>query len=111
MHPLASDAQPSGISVGGGVDPRWLPDGSELFYVRPGDGMLMAVSLQRQGSLDPGQPKMLFRLPTVIEGEPFLSSYDVDRTGQKFLVRIPVQDSRTLPLTVLTHWTPRSTTR
>jgi dipeptidyl aminopeptidase/acylaminoacyl peptidase len=107
---LASDAQPSEISVGGGLDPRWLPNGSELFYVRP-DGMLMAVSLQRQGPLNPGQPKILFRLPMVMEGQPYLSSYDVEKTGQRFLVRIPLQDSRTLPLTVLSHWTPRSATR
>jgi eukaryotic-like serine/threonine-protein kinase len=110
VHPLASDAQPSEISVGGGLDPRWLSNGSELFYVRP-DGMLMAVSLHRQGPLNPGQPKILFRLPSLMAGLPYLSSYDVDKTGQKFLVRIPLEDSRTLPLTVLAHWTPRSPTR
>jgi eukaryotic-like serine/threonine-protein kinase len=111
VHPLVAAAQRWDISVGGGSDPRWRADGSELFYVRPADGMLMAVPVQRQGRLAPGQPKALFPLRGVRMAQPFPSSYDVHPTGQRFLVRLPLQDPGRLPLTVLSHWTPRSTTR
>jgi eukaryotic-like serine/threonine-protein kinase len=110
VHPLVAGAQRWDISVGGGSDPRWRADGSELFYVRPADGMLMAVPVQRQGRLAPGQPKPLFPLRGVRMAQPFPSAYDVGPTGQRFLVRLPLQEWRTLPLTVLSHWTPRSTT-
>ena len=48
------------ISAGGGVEPRWRPDGKELFYVSP-NGTLMAVPLQfNQQSVLPAAPRPLF---------------------------------------------------
>ena len=38
----------SQVSVAGGYEPRWRPDGKELFYIAP-DGRLMAVTIARRG--------------------------------------------------------------
>ena len=49
------------ISAGGGVEPRWRPDGKELYYVSP-DGTLMAVALHfSQQSVLPAAPRPLFK--------------------------------------------------
>jgi Tol biopolymer transport system component len=49
------------ISTGGGLQPRWGPDGQELFYIAP-DGRLMAVPLQFSSgrTVQPSPPVPLF---------------------------------------------------
>jgi dipeptidyl aminopeptidase/acylaminoacyl peptidase len=103
VQPLDGHGDGWEISVGGGSDPRWRSDGSELFYLRP-DGMLMAVPLRAHGTFAPGTPQPLFRLSGVTVSPPYISAYDVDPSGQRFLVRLPLQDPQTEPLTVLLHW-------
>jgi Tol biopolymer transport system component len=103
VQPLEGPGDRWEISVGGGSDPRWRPDGKELFYVRP-DGMLMAVPVKAHETFAPGTAQPLFRVPGVTASPPFISAYDVDPSGQRFLVRLPLQDPQTQPLTVLLHW-------
>jgi serine/threonine-protein kinase len=44
----------------GGSNPAWSPDGQELFYLRLGDGAMMAVRVQTAPKLMIGAPQMLF---------------------------------------------------
>ena len=67
----------------------------------------MSVGLHPQASQPLAAPKPLFYIPGVRIGPPYFSVYDVDPSGQRFLVRLPLKDPRTLPLTVLVHWTTR----
>ncbi|MEJ0007966.1 MAG: hypothetical protein WDM77_16780 [Steroidobacteraceae bacterium] len=54
------------ISTAGGIQPRWSPDGRELFYLDPA-GRMMAVSITVMGAtVAPGTPVLLF--PTKIFG-------------------------------------------
>jgi len=50
------------ISTGGGVYPRWRPDGRELFYTTGATGgKIMAVEVSSSGStFEAGSPKELF---------------------------------------------------
>jgi eukaryotic-like serine/threonine-protein kinase len=92
------------VSVSGGFDPRWRADGKELFFIGP-DNRLMAVAVSSGvAALDLTTPRPLFDVPGVLVLPPFLSSYDVDAAGQRFLVRVPLEDPRTSPLTMLVHW-------
>jgi Tol biopolymer transport system component len=70
---------------GGGGEPVWSPDGSELFY-RSGDQMLV-VSVQTEPTFSAGRPSALF------EGSYYSSSisiglqyYDISPDGQQFLM-------------------------
>jgi len=70
---------------GGGAEPVWSPDGSELFY-RSGDQM-MVVSVQTEPTFSAGRPRVLF------EGSYLSSSistgfhyYDISPDGQRFLM-------------------------
>ena len=53
---------PQQVTTAGGSQPRWGPDGKELFYVGL-DGRLMAVPIAvgADRQLDPGTPVALFR--------------------------------------------------
>ena len=96
------------ISASGGTQPRWSPDGKELYYIAP-DGRLMAVSLVVKGAtLEPGEPVPLFQariaLRTTSNSRP---QYDVAPDG-RFLVNA-VLDSGASPITLLMNWNPEAT--
>ena len=69
------------VSTGGGLRPVWSRDGRELFYLDAAN-TLTAVPVQTSGTtLAWANPVRLFRLD-----ESLLSSYDVSRDGQRFLM-------------------------
>jgi eukaryotic-like serine/threonine-protein kinase len=93
------------ISAGGGVEPRWRPDGKELFYVSP-DGTLTAVTLQfNQQSVLPAAPRPLF---TARFGEfgaqIFRPVYAPSHGGHKFLVNVVVEETTASPVTMILNW-------
>ena len=70
------------ISTRGGRQPRWLPNGRELFYVERDPRRLMAVSISPGPVFQAGRPEALF---TIRNDAPFFS-YDVAPDGKRFLV-------------------------
>jgi Tol biopolymer transport system component len=99
---LESDGRKWEVSTDGGSDPKWRADEKELFYVGR-DGRLMSVEL-KGAAFDPGNPRPLFPLRDAAAIAPYLSAYDVPRDGQRFLVRVPIENLQTHPLNVLVHW-------
>lgn len=89
------------VSNDGGRAPRWSRDGSEIFYVTPGNRM-MAVTLRRQRQqLHPESPRVLFEFPFPEVTYP----YDVTSDGQRFLLLEPITPAeRAAPLTVMMYW-------
>jgi Tol biopolymer transport system component len=101
------------VSTAGGSQPRWRPDGRELFYVAP-DGRLMAVpiavSVDRQ-TLDAGAPMPLF--PTRLasggnlsigpRGTSLKPQYAVAPDG-RFLMNVAVEGATAPPITVVLNW-------
>jgi serine/threonine-protein kinase len=69
------------ISTQGGAEPRWSPDGSELFY-RAGDRM-MAAPVRTQPTFEAGSPEELFTGAYVTR---FGRMYDVSSDGKRFLM-------------------------
>ncbi len=45
--------------IGPGTEPLWGPNGQELFYRRPGDGV-MVVDVETEGTFERGTPRRLF---------------------------------------------------
>jgi Tol biopolymer transport system component len=95
------------VSVGGGMQPRWRRDGSELFYLAP-DQMLMAVPVTSKGGyFDAGRATPLFRTRVVPTGSQITgigAMYDVTPDGQRFLINGPLADPGP-PITVVLNWT------
>ncbi len=88
------------ISVGGGAQPTWARDGSQIFYIAP-DSKLMAVSFNpREKSA--GAPRALFQ--TRIIAPSFVGTqYDVSADGRFLVNSVPSKYSS--PLTLLIGWT------
>jgi serine/threonine protein kinase len=91
------------VSFGGGREPHWRKDGTELFYI--GEGRTLTAVSMKLGSksFQAEQPKRLFPLSilsTFIVGR----SYEVSNDGQRFLTLI-IPDGGSAPaLSVDLNW-------
>ena len=86
-----------------GTQPRWRPDGKELFYLAL-DGKLMAVDIEATSrGLTVGPPRALFST-LVNPVEITRNSYVVARGGQRFLFANPVRESGPAPITIVLNW-------
>jgi Tol biopolymer transport system component len=88
------------ISNSGGAQPRWRPDGRELFYLAGGNMMAATIRI-RADSIESEPPRVLF--PVSVLGGTFYT-YDVAPDGNRFLVLQPVGGSGGGALTVLSGW-------
>jgi Tol biopolymer transport system component len=86
------------ISNGGGADPRWRPDGKELFYFDFNG--IAAVEVNGSGNaFEVGSSKPLFRLPVRGISREFAPSKD----GQRFLAIVP-NSGASQQLTFVQNW-------
>ncbi len=67
------------VSTGGGSEPRWNPNGRELFFVW--DETLYAAAVDTERNFTVAEPAPLFSCPTLTRSRRF-SSYDVDPEGR-----------------------------
>jgi len=97
------------ISVDGGTDAVWRPNGGELYY-RDGDKM-MVVQVNTKGSFQASKPTLLWRGHYALGlgsqcGPPGTTSsnYDVTADGQRFLM---IENDETAPaqINVVLNWT------
>ena len=78
------------VSIGGGADARWSPDGAQLYYRRGTDMMAVDVTTDG-GTFRVASPTLLFPAPSV--GLSRLTSsrqYDVASDGQFLLLKSPL---------------------
>ena len=73
------------VSLDGGSDPRWAPNGRELFYRK--DNRMMAVGVSTAGEFVSGTPKQLFEGPYVL----WPGTYDVARDGRFLMLKAEPQ--------------------
>jgi Tol biopolymer transport system component len=89
------------ISNNGGLDPRWHPEGKELFYIAP-DGKMMAASIKIfDQTAVPDTPVELFHPNIVRSSTPTKAQYAIAPDG-RFLINIVVEES--MPITIVTNW-------
>ncbi len=90
------------ISSGGGYQPRWRPDGKELFYFAA-EGKLMSVDVTPGTAFKAGAPKFLFQAPIFGGGASTENRYwDVNPDGKRFLINVAGGGSA--PVTVVLNW-------
>ena len=73
------------ISVGGGSWSRWSRDGSEIFYLDPGNQLMAAPVEAGSSALSAEAPRALFRVRARSDRG---YAYDVSADGQRFLVSV-----------------------
>jgi Tol biopolymer transport system component len=84
VAPISGKGNPWKVSIAGGNDPRWRPDGRELFYIAPG-GRLQAVPITPGSTFTAGAPQTLFSARFDASGN---RAYDVAKDGRRFLVNL-----------------------
>jgi len=92
------------ISVGGGLQPHWSPDGRELYYLGS-DGTLMAVGMRTDGArLSAGASTALFQTNLPAAMNAYRSDYAVAPGGQGFLVKVAAEGTQPPTITVILNW-------
>jgi hypothetical protein len=99
----------STVSTGGGTQPRWAPNGRELYYLSPRNEM-MRVSVGTGDRWSSGIPEKLFDAGAYFnggQGNPYFN-YDIAKDG-RFLMIKPVggatpEGSTAANVMVVEHW-------
>jgi len=101
VQPFPGPGVRATMSTGGGRQPRWAPDGRELFYVAP-DAKLMSVRFRVvNDTIEPSEAEPLFLAP--ISSTPSGGSnieYAVSSDGKRFLMDMLIEQSGQ-PVTVI----------
>jgi serine/threonine protein kinase len=109
VRPFPGPGGDSPVSINGGAQVRWNPNGKELFYIGP-DDRLMAVPIRISSNdkvVEPGTPFGLFATSvgsTAIS--PFRQQYMVSPDGQSFVMNSILGEASTSPITVILNWKP-----
>jgi serine/threonine protein kinase len=109
VRPFPGPGGDTRTSTEGGIQPRWNPNGKELFYVAP-DDRLMAVPLVVSSdgkTVEPGTPVALFQTDVgSTVNLKFKQQYLVTKDGQSFIMNSTVPGGIASPITVILNWKP-----
>jgi Tol biopolymer transport system component len=92
------------VSVGGGGNPLWSPDGKELFYVTTVNKM-MAVSISTSQVFSAGSPRELFDISQMWLPNNPVTNFDITPDGKRFIMLQSVKGSaRTTSFNYVQNW-------
>jgi eukaryotic-like serine/threonine-protein kinase len=97
------------ISAGGGGQPQWRRDQSEIFYIAP-DHMLVAVPVEQGEGLTFGTPRRLFRAPVAHGPDGARDNYAATPDGGRFLVDGSIGSGADAAITVVVNWPAETST-
>lgn len=89
------------VSTNGGIQPKWRPDGKELFYLTL-DARLIAVPVTLGALVEIGKPQILFQTQAEASTGFTWHQYDVSQDGQRILVN--TAEVHATPVTVVYDW-------
>lgn len=90
------------ISIGGGIEPVWNPNGRELFYRN--ENKLMAVDITTRPAFTAGKPKELFS-GDYVTPIPWVRNFDVSRDGRFLMVQSAAgEHRRPTQIIVVLNW-------
>jgi Tol biopolymer transport system component len=90
------------VSVEGGIQPKWGPDGRELFFLAL-NGMLMSATLTlTEGGIEAGRPQPLFDSSIEPTTGSYWHQYDVSPDGKRLLVNTSIVGDAAV--TVVVNW-------
>jgi Tol biopolymer transport system component len=104
VQPWPANGERWQVSIDGGTDARWRPEGGELYYLSP-TRSLMAVPVAVTPSFRAGTPVRLFeaRIAGPL-GNGHRFPYAVARDGKRFLLYVSDQDAAPPALDVIVNW-------
>ena len=106
VQPFPEGGQRTTVSTEGGVGPVWSRDGTELFYVTPGDE-LVAAQVSTEGEFSVKSSAKLFGRAGMRANANAGNNYDVSLDGRRFLVAEPVDGDTGRPestIHIIQNW-------
>lgn len=100
VRPLHESGPVQQVSVGGGSEPAWSPDGSKLYYRTNSDTLLerrdmMVVSVaESSGRLHLSRPERLFTQTGFYIGASPIRSWDIAADGRFLFVKAPPEEQQ-----------------
>jgi Tol biopolymer transport system component len=95
------------VSLEGGVQGTWRPDGRGVYYLGV-DGGMYSVDLTPKGDrVELSRPTLLFRTPVPVISS-YVEQYRVTRDGSRFLFCLPLTSVQREPLRVMMNWGTRT---
>jgi hypothetical protein len=88
------------VSAAGGTQPRWSPDGKEVFFLSAARHLMAAPVQARDGGLEIGPAKPVLEITYQVPG----ALYDVSPDGRRLLVITSPQPDDISPLTLRLNW-------
>jgi Tol biopolymer transport system component/predicted Ser/Thr protein kinase len=102
VEPYGREGERIRVSVDGGGQPKWRGDSRELFFASV-NGDLMSVAFRAEGDrAEVELPTKLFELGGFLGPE--YDDYAPSSDGQRFLVKLPVEESQVVRMHVVTNW-------
>jgi len=92
------------ISIGGGSEAVWGPDGKELFYRNGRE--FMRVKIETEPKLVPSTPEPLFEDEYIMMQFPGHRNYDVSKDGKRFLMikQVDERPAQVTHLNIVLNW-------
>ena len=90
------------LSTDGGTEPQWSDDGSEIFYLDPGQH-LVSVAVETGDTFRAGMPEVLFQARLYQRNQ--RNRYVVSADGQSFLMLSPMDTHSQPPTRIVLNWT------
>jgi serine/threonine-protein kinase len=102
VHDMAGSGGRWQISTAGGEEPRWSPDGRELYYRN--NNLFMSVAVDTRSTFQNGTPKTLFNGVYDLRSNSGVS-YDVDPKGNRFfMIRLAENANSTAQVRIVLNW-------
>jgi serine/threonine-protein kinase len=97
------------VSTNGGTQPRWSPNGRELFYLDSRTNVMMSVRVAPGDTWSAGTPEKLFDATQYSVGPNFpYYNYDIAKDGRFLMIKSPgsssPDDQPTASLVVVQNW-------
>ena len=111
LRPFPGPGADVRVSVEGGAQVRWSPNGGEVYYIAA-DNQLMAVPVSfvsGGASVELGTPVALFRtILSSAAGPMYKQQCMVSPDGQSFVMHAAVGEANASPITIIQNWKPET---
>jgi hypothetical protein len=101
LQPADGAGQRRKISIQGGIEPMWHPNGREIIYFH--DKSALSVTVDAASEVVTSMPRTLFEAPDLVTSSRF-RNVDISRDGSRFFGMAAQDEPKELQINVVLNW-------